>query len=63
MLHLFLITLAFTTIFFIGAALIFNFSKRRTARSRHPLSATCQQNGGTMCCSCTSTLQTTIQKQ
>lgn len=63
MLNLFLITLFFTVVLFVGAALVFNYSKRRTARGRHPLSATCQQTGGTMCCTCTSTLQTTIKKQ
>jgi hypothetical protein len=63
MFKLFLVTLLFTIVLFIGAALVFNFSKRRTARGRNLPSASCQNNGGSMCCSCTSTLQTTIRKR
>ncbi len=59
----FLITLGLTLILFIGAALIFNFCRRRISRSRHPLTATCHQDGGTMCCSCSSTVQTIISRR
>jgi hypothetical protein len=59
----FLTTLAFTLVLFIGAALVFNYCKRRTARSRHPLSGMCQKDGGTMCCSCSSAVQAAIQKR
>jgi len=59
----FLTTLAFTLVLFIGAALIFNYCKRRTARSKHPLSGMCQKDGGTMCCSCASAAQSMIPKR
>lgn len=59
----FLTTLGFTLVLFIGAALIFNYCKRRTARSRHPLSGMCQKDGGTMCCSCSSAAQAMIPKR
>lgn len=59
----FFTTLAFTLVLFIGAALVFNYCKRRTARSRHPLSGMCQKDGGTMCCSCSSAVKAAIQKR
>lgn len=59
----FLTTLGFTLVLFVGAALVFNYSKRRTARSRHPLSSMCQKDGGTMCCSCSSAVQKMIPKR
>lgn len=62
MLHLFLITLAFTIVLFIGAALVFNYSKQRSARSKQATGSSCQHNGGTIGCACTSALQTTLRK-
>ena len=61
--NLFLTTLGLTLILFIGAALLFNYCRRRTSRSRHPLTTTCHKDGGTMCCSCSSTVQTIISRR
>jgi hypothetical protein len=60
-LKLFLITLLFTVVLFIGAALVFNFSKRRTGRTGNSPGTGCQHSG-TGGCACTSAIQTTIQK-
>ncbi len=59
----FFTTLGLTAVLFIGAALLFNYCKRRTSRSKHPLSTMCHKDGGTMCCSCSSTVQTIISQR
>ena len=59
---LFLWTLSCTIIMFVGAALIFNFSKRNSGRSRPGQSAGCQQSGTHLGCSCSSAVQTTISR-
>jgi hypothetical protein len=46
-----------------AAALVVNFCKQRTARTKHPLSGMCHKDGGTMCCSCSSALQSTIPRR
>jgi hypothetical protein len=56
----YLITLSCTFFLFVAAALVVNFCKQRTARTKHPLSGMCHKDGGTMCCSCGSALQSTI---
>lgn len=61
MLPLFLITLGFTIVLFIGAALIFNYSKQRSAR-RDSAASGCGQHGSSGGCACTSALQATIKK-
>lgn len=59
---LFLSTLCFTTVLFIGAALLFNFSKRKSGRTRAAGTAGCQQNGSHLGCSCSAAVQTTISR-
>ena len=56
----FITTLVCTIILFIGAALLFNFSKQKSGRSRPSDAAGCHQNG--LGCSCSSAVQTTISR-
>ncbi|MEJ2134316.1 MAG: hypothetical protein P8X86_03590 [Desulfofustis sp.] len=59
---LFLSTLGLTIVLFIGAALVFNFSKQKTGRSRPAGSPGCQQSGSHLGCSCSAAVQTTISR-
>ena len=59
---LFLWTLGLTVVLFIGAALLFNFCKRNSGRSRPGQAAGCQQSGSHLGCSCSSAVQTTISR-
>lgn len=59
---LFLSTLILTILLFTGAALVFNFSKRKAGRSRPDGAPGCQQNGSHLGCSCSSAVQTTISR-
>ncbi len=59
---LFLSTLGLTIVLFIGAALVFNFSKQKTGRSRPSGSPGCQQRGSHLGCSCSAAVQTTISR-
>jgi len=57
---LFLVTLLFTIILFIAAALIFNYCKKRPPRRAGAAGTACQHGSGG--CACTSALQTTLRK-
>jgi hypothetical protein len=56
----FITTLICTIVLFVGAALLFNYSKQRSGRSRPKGTAGCQQNG--LGCSCSSAVQRTISR-
>jgi hypothetical protein len=58
----FFTTLLVTLPLFIGAALLFNFSKKRIRKTKHGLTGMCHDSGGTMCCSCASQVQTMIRR-
>ena len=58
----FLTTLAITLVLFCGAALLFNFARRRVRKTSHGLTGMCHESGGTMCCSCASQVQTMISR-
>lgn len=62
MMNVFFTTLLITLPLFIGAALLFNFSKKRIRKTSHGLTGMCHDSGGTMCCSCASQVQTMISK-
>ena len=57
----FLITLLITLPLFGGAALLFNFSKQKTRRSKSLPKGMCQGDGG-LGCSCSSQVQTIIRR-
>ncbi|NNF47955.1 MAG: hypothetical protein HKP44_11680 [Desulfofustis sp.] len=57
---IFITTFVCTIVLFVGAALLFNFSKQRSARSRPSGAAGCHQSG--LGCSCSSAVQTTISR-
>ena len=57
-----LITILLTVPLFLGAALIFNYCRRRAARTNHGLTSMCHNSGGEMCCSCSDALQKEIKK-
>ena len=56
----YIITLACTIVLFVGAALLFNYSKKRSGRTRQAGTAGCHQNG--LGCSCSSAVQRTISR-
>jgi hypothetical protein len=58
--HQFIITLLITFPLFFGAALLFNYCKKRI-RKTSGLSGTCQQDGNGVGCSCSTAVQTMIQ--
>ena len=58
----FITTLVFTVVLFVGAALLFNFSKQRSGRRRPSGATGCQQNGSHLGCSCSAAVQTTISR-
>lgn len=58
----FVVTLLVTMPLFVGAALIFNFCKKRIRKTSHGLTGMCHDSGGTMCCSCASQVQTMIRE-
>ena len=58
----FVTTFLCTVILFVGAALLFNFSKQRSGRTRSADAAGCRQNGSHLGCSCSAAVQTTISR-
>lgn len=59
---LFISTLGCTIVLFVGAALVFNFCKRNSGRSRPGQAPGCQQSGSHLGCSCSAAVQTTISR-
>ncbi len=58
----FITTFLCTVILFVGAALLFNFSKQRSGRRRPAGASGCQQSGSHLGCSCSAAVQTTISR-
>jgi len=56
----FIITFLCTIVLFVGGALLFNYSKQRSGRSRSAVPGGCRQNG--LGCSCSSAVQQTISR-
>ncbi|MBU0943886.1 MAG: hypothetical protein KJ804_01965 [Proteobacteria bacterium] len=53
----FLITLLITFSLIVFVVVLISYCKKRQGKTRHGLTGMCHQNGGTMCSSCNSQLQ------